>query len=142
MVSLLATPFVPQGVPPVVYSSVGITSARMMYTIVPGNAAEKIEISTYRIRTAVESHPSQRANPPHTPATIRSSCEHSPRTSFNSDKSLDDSHYPALRESSRLTIAWLIKLSYGNSTGTRPMSWSSLPMRSMITVKRSAPQSS
>ena len=38
----------------------------MMYTVVPGNAAEKIDPSTYRIRTASEFQPSQRAMPPHT----------------------------------------------------------------------------
>src|SRR4029078_5799306 len=44
----------------------------MTYPIIPGNATEKIEISTYRIRTAVESHPNHRARPPQTPAIIRS----------------------------------------------------------------------
>ena len=51
------------------YSS-GITAHRMMYTIMPGNAAENIESRMYRIRTASESQPSQRAIPPHTPAII------------------------------------------------------------------------
>lgn len=42
-----------------------------MYTIVPGNAAEKNEINTYKIRTAVGSQPNHSANPPQTPAIIR-----------------------------------------------------------------------
>ena len=44
----------------------------MRYTIIPGNAADNIEISTYPIRTMVASIPKYSAIPPQTPASMRS----------------------------------------------------------------------
>jgi hypothetical protein len=45
-----------------------MTAHKMMYTMMPGKPTEKIDKSTYRIRTASEFQPSHRARPPQTPA--------------------------------------------------------------------------
>src|SRR5215212_1585508 len=48
----------------------GMSAHRMTYTMMPGNAAERIEARTYSTRTSVGSHPSHSAIPPQTPAII------------------------------------------------------------------------
>ncbi len=45
-------------------------NVRMRYTRSPGNAAEKIDPTTYRTRTRVGSQSSHSASPPHTPVTM------------------------------------------------------------------------
>ena len=54
------------------FNIMGIINMRIIYASNPGKAAEITEISTYAIRTSVESIPKYSAKPPQTPANIRS----------------------------------------------------------------------
>lgn len=69
-----ADPSVPNPHPPIpnqIYSRSGINAHSMIYSKIPGNAAEKIVSRTYTTRTTVGSRPRYSPSPPHTPATCR-----------------------------------------------------------------------